>query len=87
VANGYYFVFDRRAHAIYMVDPERANARKVVDIGQEEGRIIQPGGFDSAAKDRSWLRMCRAARSGFRFLVLRCCARAASSSPAGQCRR
>jgi hypothetical protein len=50
VANGYYFVFDRRAHAIYMVDPERANARKVVDIGQEEGRIIQPGGFDSAAE-------------------------------------
>src|SRR5207244_4107486 len=47
-ANGYYFVFDRRAHAIYMIDPDRANARKVVDVGQEEGRIIQPGGFDSA---------------------------------------
>ena len=45
-ANGYYFVFDRRAHAIYMIDPERANARKVVDVGQEEGRIIQPSGFD-----------------------------------------
>ena len=48
VANGYYFVFDRRAHAIYMVDPDRTNVRKVVDVGQEEGRIIQPGGFDSA---------------------------------------
>ena len=48
VANGYYFVFDRRAHAIYMVDPERTTARKVVDVGQEEGRIIQPGGFDTA---------------------------------------
>jgi len=48
VANGYYFVFDRRAHAIYMIDPGRTNVRKVVDIGQEEGRIIQPGGFDSA---------------------------------------
>ena len=35
VANGYYFVFDRRAHAIYMVDPERTAARKVVDVGQE----------------------------------------------------
>ena len=46
-ANGYYFVFDRRAHAIYMIDPERANARKVVDVGQEEGRIIQPSGFDT----------------------------------------
>jgi hypothetical protein len=47
VANGYYFVFDRRAHAIYMVDPERTKARKVVEIGQEEGRIIQPSGFDT----------------------------------------
>jgi len=47
VANGYYFVFDRRAHAIYMVDPERTMARKVVEVGQEEGRIIQPGGFDT----------------------------------------
>jgi len=50
VANGYYFVFDRRAHAIYMVDPERTTARKVVDVGQEEGRIIQPGGFDTASE-------------------------------------
>jgi len=45
VASGYYFVFDRRAHAIYTIDPERTQARKVVDIGQEEGRIIQPTGF------------------------------------------
>jgi hypothetical protein len=48
-ANGYYFVFDRRGHAVYMVDPDRANARRVVEIGQEEGRIIQPAGFDLAA--------------------------------------
>jgi hypothetical protein len=50
VASGYYFVFDRRAHAIYTVDPERSMARKVVDIGQEQGRIIQPTGFDSTAE-------------------------------------
>ena len=50
VASGYYFVFDRRAHAIYMVDPERTSARKAVDVGQEEGRIIQPGGFDTSAE-------------------------------------
>jgi hypothetical protein len=48
VANGYYFVFDRRAHAIYRIDPDGQTARKVVDIGQEAGRIIQPGGFDTA---------------------------------------
>ena len=50
VANGYYFVFDRRGHAIYMVDPKRTAARKVVDVGQEEGRIIQPGGFATTAE-------------------------------------
>ena len=48
-ASGYYFVFDRRGHAVYMIDPDRANARRVVEIGQEEGRIIQPDGFDLAA--------------------------------------
>src|SRR5262249_39492545 len=48
-ANGYFFIFDRRGQAVYMVDPDRANARQVVAIGQEEGRILQPGGFDSAA--------------------------------------
>ena len=48
-ASDYYFVFDRRGHAVYIVDPDRANARKVIEVGQEEGRIIQPGGFDLAA--------------------------------------
>jgi hypothetical protein len=32
------------------VDPERTTARKVVDVGQEEGRIIQAGGFDTTAE-------------------------------------
>jgi hypothetical protein len=50
VANGYYFVFDRRGHAIYMIDPERTTARKVVEIGEESGRIISPGGFDTTAE-------------------------------------
>jgi hypothetical protein len=47
-ANGYYFVFDRRGHAIYAVDPDRTNARRIVEVGQEDGRILQPGGFDLA---------------------------------------
>jgi hypothetical protein len=45
---GVYYVFDRRAHSIYTVDPARTAARKAVDIGQEAGRIIQPAGFDVA---------------------------------------
>ena len=48
-ASGYYFVFDRRGHAVYTIDPDRANARRVVEIGQEDGKIIQPDGFDLAA--------------------------------------
>jgi hypothetical protein len=48
-ASGYYFVFDRRGHAVYTVDPEREHVRRVVEIGAEQGRIIQPSGFDLAA--------------------------------------
>ena len=48
-ASGYSFVFDRRGHAIYMIDPDRTSARKIVDIGQEDGRIIQPAGFALAS--------------------------------------
>lgn len=47
-ATGVYYVFDRRAHSIYTIDPARTAARKAVDIGQEAGRIIQPFGFDVA---------------------------------------
>jgi sugar lactone lactonase YvrE len=45
-ANGTYYVFDRRAQAVYSVDAARTRAQKVVEIGGEEGRIIQPTGFD-----------------------------------------
>lgn len=45
-ANGTYFVFDRRGHSVHAVDAARTKTWKVVDIGGEEGRIIQPTGFD-----------------------------------------
>jgi len=44
--NGVYYVFDRRAHSVYTIDPAGTGARKAVDIGQEAGRILQPAGFD-----------------------------------------
>jgi hypothetical protein len=44
--NGPYYVFDRRGHSVYMVDADRTAARKLIEIGQEQGRIIQPRGFD-----------------------------------------
>ena len=48
-SGGLYYVFDRRGHSVYAVDADRKAARKVVEIGQELGRIIQPRGFDTSA--------------------------------------
>lgn len=47
-ANGAYYVFDRRGHTVYVVDAEKRAARKLVEIGPETGRIIQPRGFDTS---------------------------------------
>ena len=45
---GSYYVFDRRGHSVYAVDSNRRSAFKLVEIGPELGRIIQPRGFDSS---------------------------------------
>ncbi len=47
-ANGQYFVFDRRAHTVYGIDEKRTGAWKLIQIGQETGRVIEPGAFDLA---------------------------------------
>jgi hypothetical protein len=49
VPDGPYYVFDRRAHSVYSITADRSTARKVVEIGQEPGRIIQPRGFDTSS--------------------------------------
>lgn len=46
--SGVYYVFDRRGHTVYVVDSARTTAAKLVDIGPEAGRIIQPRGFDTS---------------------------------------
>lgn len=46
--DGPYYVFDRRGHTVYTVDAAKTTARKLVEIGQEQGRLIQPRGFDTA---------------------------------------
>src|SRR5919106_4683844 len=46
---GPYYVFDRRGHTVYAVDADRQSALKLIEIGQELGRIIQPRGFDTSA--------------------------------------
>lgn len=47
--DGPYYVFDRRGHTVYAVDSETQRAFKLVEIGPELGRIIQPRGFDTSA--------------------------------------
>lgn len=49
IPGGPYYVFDRRGHTVYAVDADKKVARRIVEIGQELGRIIQPRGFDTAA--------------------------------------
>lgn len=48
-ASGEYYVFDRRGHTVYAVDEPGANASKLVQIGAEEGRLIEPSAFDVAS--------------------------------------
>ena len=50
--SGVYYVFDRRGHAVYSVDPEMRGVRKVVEIGGEGGRILEPTAFDLAPDGR-----------------------------------
>lgn len=47
-ASGQYFVFDRRGHTVYGIDEKRTAAWKLIQIGAEEGRVIEPGAFDLA---------------------------------------
>ncbi len=44
--SGRYYVFDRRAHAVYGIDPGAGAPRKLIQIGFEDGRLLQPSAFD-----------------------------------------
>ena len=47
LASGEYYVFDRRAHAVYRLDKTLHSAEKIVEIGPEQGRLFGPTAFDS----------------------------------------
>jgi hypothetical protein len=49
VADGPYYVFDRRGHSVHTVDEHGATFRTLVEIGGEEGRLLDPSAFDVAA--------------------------------------
>ncbi len=44
-ADGRDFVFDRRGHTVYGVDRATGAASKLVEIGGEDGRVLEPGAF------------------------------------------
>jgi hypothetical protein len=51
---GDYYVFDRRAHAVYTIAGDQP-ARKIVEIGQEPGRVLDPTAFDLDPKDGTFV--------------------------------
>lgn len=48
---GEYLILDRRAHTIYAIDAARTTSRRVVQIGTEKGRVLQPAAFAMSADD------------------------------------
>jgi hypothetical protein len=50
---GQYFVFDRRAHAVFTV--AGGAATKVIEVGAEPGRVIDPSAFDIDPKDGTFV--------------------------------
>ena len=49
-SSGAYYVFDRRSHAVYRVDADMKGApQKIVEIGSEGGRLLEPTAFDLGA--------------------------------------
>jgi hypothetical protein len=50
--SGGFLVFDRRGHTVYGVDAAMTAATKIVQVGQESGRIIQPVAFAVSSDDR-----------------------------------
>jgi len=50
-AGGDYFIFDRRSHAVFVAPAGMESARKLITIGAEPGRLIDPSAFDMAADE------------------------------------
>lgn len=53
-ASGQYYVFDRRAHEMWGIDPRMEGPFRIVEIGAEPGRIIDPTSF-AVAPDGSFV--------------------------------
>jgi hypothetical protein len=44
-SSGQFFVLDRLGHVVYGIDRDLTGAWKIVQIGQEAGRVLEPTGF------------------------------------------
>jgi len=51
--NGQYFVFDRRAHAVYAVAGDAV--KKIIEVGAEAGRVLDPSAFDIDPADGTFV--------------------------------
>jgi hypothetical protein len=51
-ADGQYFVFDRRAHAVFAIGQPYDAVREIVRIGAESGRLLRPTAFHLAQDGR-----------------------------------
>jgi len=52
--NGDYYVFDRRGHAVYAITGDQP-ARKIIEVGQEPGRVLDPSAFDLDPTDGTFV--------------------------------
>jgi hypothetical protein len=50
---GQYFVFDRRAHGVYTVSGDAV--KKIIEVGAESGRVLDPSAFDIDPSDGSFV--------------------------------
>lgn len=53
--SGQFFVFDRRGHTVYGIDAAATGIWRIVQIGHEEGRIIEPIAFDLEPNGRTFV--------------------------------
>lgn len=50
-STGDYVILDRRAHTLYGVDGKQTTMRKILQVGLEQGQVIQPGALALSASD------------------------------------
>jgi hypothetical protein len=48
IPGGPFYLFDRRGHSVHTVQADGSEFRTLVEIGGEEGRLLEPSAFDAA---------------------------------------